>query len=122
MQSNALYNNCGGKSVSFPQKTIYDSLREHNVRRAGGTAAAALATPSPRPARSPALARLLPPPSPAVQVSFTMFMNSTCGLDGKPCHGEDPITPDSPSAISTPDVAMMGAFARARARRGGGDS
>ena len=108
MQSNALYNNCGGKSVSFPQKTIYDSLREHNVRRAGGTAAAALATPSPRPARSPALARLLPPPSPAVQVSFTMFMNSTCGLDGKPCHGEDPITPDSPSAISTPDVAMEG--------------
>jgi len=35
-------------------------------------------------------------------------MNSTCGLDGKPCHGEDPITPDSPSAISTPDVAMEG--------------
>jgi hypothetical protein len=37
-----------------------------------------------------------------------MFMNSTCGLDGKPCHGEDPITDDSPSAISTPDVAMEG--------------
>ena len=35
-------------------------------------------------------------------------MNSTCGLDGKPCHGEDPITDDSPSAISTPDVAMEG--------------
>jgi len=37
-----------------------------------------------------------------------MFMNSTCGLDGKPCHGEDPITDDSPSAISTPDVALEG--------------
>ena len=56
MQANALYNDCGGKSVSFPQRTIYDSLREHNV-------------------------------------SFAFFMNSTCGLDGKPCHGEDPIVP-----------------------------
>ena len=71
MQANALYNDCGGKSVSFPQKTIYDSLREHNV-------------------------------------SFGFFMNSTCGLDGKPCHGENPITTDSPSAISTPDVALEG--------------
>ena len=70
MQSNALYNDCGGPGVSFPQKTIYDSLREHNV-------------------------------------SFGMFMNSTCGLDGKPCHGEDPITDDSPSAISTPDVSSL---------------
>lgn len=35
-------------------------------------------------------------------------MNSTCGLDGEPCHGEDPITDDSPSAINTPDVAMEG--------------
>ena len=71
--------------VSFPQKTIYDSLRLHNV-------------------------------------SFSFFLNSTCGLDGTPCEGEDPITEDSASAISTPDVAMMGAFARARARRGGGGS
>ena len=71
MQANALYNDCGGKSVSFPQRTIYDSLREHNV-------------------------------------SFGFFMNSTCGIDGKPCHGEDPITTDSPSAISTPDVALEG--------------
>jgi len=71
MQCNGLYNDCGGPNVSFPQPTIYDSLREHNV-------------------------------------SFAMFMNSTCGLDGKPCHGEDPITDDSPSAISTPDVAMEG--------------
>jgi len=71
MQYNALYNDCGGRNVSFPQQTIYDSLREHNV-------------------------------------SFAMFMNSTCGLDGKPCHGENPITDDSPSAISTPDVAMEG--------------
>ena len=69
--------------VSFPQKTIYDSLRLHNV-------------------------------------SFSFFLNSTCGLDGTPCEGEDPITEDSASAISTPDVAMMGAFARARVRRGGG--
>ena len=71
VQCNGLYNDCGGKDVSFPQKTIYDNLREHNV-------------------------------------SFGMFMNSTCGLDGKPCHGEDPITDDSPSAISTPDVALEG--------------
>ena len=71
MQGNALYNDCGGERVSFPQRTIYDAMREHNV-------------------------------------SFGMFLNSTCGLDGKPCHGEDPITPDSPSAINTPDVAMEG--------------
>ena len=36
------------------------------------------------------------------------FLNSTCGLDGQPCHGEDPITTDSPSAIDTPDVALEG--------------
>jgi hypothetical protein len=36
------------------------------------------------------------------------ILNSTCGLDGKPCHGENPITDDSPSAINTPDVAMAG--------------
>ena len=71
MQGNALYNDCGGERVSFPQKTIYDAMREHNV-------------------------------------SFGMFLNSTCGLDSKPCHGEHPITPDSPSAINTPDVAMEG--------------
>jgi hypothetical protein len=35
-------------------------------------------------------------------------MNSTCGLDGKPCHGEDQHNPDSASAINTPDVAMEG--------------
>ena len=71
MRDNQLYDKCGGDNVSFPQRTIYDSLREHNV-------------------------------------SFAFFMNSTCGLDGKPCHGEDPITNDSPSAINTPDVAMEG--------------
>lgn len=71
MQANALYNDCGGKNVSFPQKTIYDSLAEHNL-------------------------------------SFGLFMNSTCGLDGLPCHGESPTDPDSASAISTPDVAMEG--------------
>ena len=57
MQGNALYNDCGGERVSFPQRTIYDAMREHNV-------------------------------------SFGMFLNSTCGLDGKPCHGEHPISPD----------------------------
>lgn len=31
MQANALYDDCGGENSSFPQKTIYDSLREHNV-------------------------------------------------------------------------------------------
>jgi len=71
MQSNALYNDCGGKNVTFPQPTIWDSLRLHNV-------------------------------------SFGLYMNSTCGLDGKPCHGEDPHDPDSASAINTPDVAMSG--------------
>lgn len=55
----------------FPQPTIWDSLKLHNV-------------------------------------SFGLYMNSTCGLDGQPCHGEDPHNPDSASAISTPDVAMSG--------------
>uniref|UniRef100_A0A7S2GIL3 Phospholipase C n=1 Tax=Haptolina brevifila TaxID=156173 RepID=A0A7S2GIL3_9EUKA len=71
MRTNLLYDDCGGKNKTFPQMTIYDSMRLHNV-------------------------------------SFGLFMNSTCGLDGKPCHGEDPITDDSPSAINTPDVAMDG--------------
>ena len=35
-------------------------------------------------------------------------MNSTCGLDPWPCHGEDPHDPDSGSAINSPDVAMAG--------------
>jgi len=71
MQHNGLYNDCLGKTVTFPQMTIYDSLKLHNV-------------------------------------SFGLFMNSTCGLDGLPCHGEDPHNPDSASAINTPDVAMEG--------------
>ena len=71
MRSNLLYDDCGGPNATFPQRTIYDNMRLHNV-------------------------------------SFSMFMNSTCGLDGKPCHGENPITDDSPSAINTPDVAMAG--------------
>lgn len=41
-------------------------------------------------------------------MSFSLFMNSTCGLDGKPCHGEDPHDPDAGSAIASPDVAMIG--------------
>ena len=72
MKDNKLYDDCGGPTKTFPQMTIYDNLRMHNV-------------------------------------SFAMYMNSTCGLDGHPaCHGEDPITTDSPSAINTPDVAMEG--------------
>ena len=71
MQTNTLYDKCGGKKVTFPQRTIYDSLRAHNV-------------------------------------SFGLYMNSTCGLDGKPCHGESQHDPDSASAINTPDVAMEG--------------
>ena len=71
MTSNVLYPKCGGNGTYFPQPTIYDSMRLHNV-------------------------------------SFSFFMNSTCGLDGKPCHGEDPHDPDSGSAISSPDVAMIG--------------
>ena len=69
--ANTLYDKCGGKKVTFPQRTIYDSLRAHNV-------------------------------------SFGLYMNSTCGLDGKPCHGESQHDPDSASAINTPDVAMEG--------------
>jgi len=71
MQTNVLYPQCGGNQTYFPQATIYDSLKLHNV-------------------------------------SFSLYMNSTCGLDGKPCHGEDPHDPDSASAINTPDVAMIG--------------
>lgn len=71
MTSNVLYPDCGGNGTYFPQPTIYDSLRLHNV-------------------------------------SFSLFMNSTCGIDGKPCHGEDPHDPDAGSAISSPDVAMIG--------------
>jgi len=71
MTGNNLYNDCGGNSSTFPQPTIWDSLRLHGV-------------------------------------GFGLYMNSTCGLDGKPCHGEDPHDPDSGSAISTPDVAMAG--------------
>eukprot|EP01062_Namystynia_karyoxenos_P007990 TRINITY_DN12818_c0_g1_i2.p1 TRINITY_DN12818_c0_g1~~TRINITY_DN12818_c0_g1_i2.p1 ORF type:complete len:503 (+),score=164.62 TRINITY_DN12818_c0_g1_i2:160-1668(+) len=71
IHDNILYNDCGGSTYTFPQFTIYDSLRLHNV-------------------------------------SFKLYMNSTCGLDGKPCHGEDPHDPDSGSAINSPDVAMSG--------------
>lgn len=71
MDFNGLYNDCYGATVTFPQMTIYDNLRLHNV-------------------------------------SFNLFMNSTCGLDEQPCHGENPHNPDSASAINTPDVAMAG--------------
>jgi phospholipase C len=71
MQHNGLYNDCLGPTVMFPQFTIYDNMRLHNV-------------------------------------SFEIYLNSTCGLDGTPCHGEDPHDPDSASAINTPDVAMAG--------------
>ena len=71
MVANALYDDCGGNTSTFPQDTIYDRLREHNV-------------------------------------SFGLFINSTCGLDGTPCHGVSQDDPNSASAISTPDVAMEG--------------
>ena len=50
-------------------------------------------------------------------VDFGLFMNSTCGLDGSPCHGEAQDDPDSASAISTPDVAMEGVRAPGRNQR-----
>ena len=71
MAHNGLYDDCRGPTYTFPQLTIYDNLRLHNV-------------------------------------SFGLYMNSTCGLDGKPCHGESQHDPDSASAINTPDVAMEG--------------
>jgi phospholipase C len=71
MTANVLYDDCGGEKVRFPQRTIFDALREADV-------------------------------------PFGFFLNSTCGLDGQPCHGEDPHDPDSASAVSTPDVAMEG--------------
>ena len=71
MTANVLYDDCGGSTVTFPQKTIFDSLKSHGV-------------------------------------SFGFYLNSTCGTDENPCHGEDPHNPDSASAINTPDVAMEG--------------
>mmetsp|Transcript_51952 Transcript_51952/g.143913 ORF Transcript_51952/g.143913 Transcript_51952/m.143913 type:complete len:512 (-) Transcript_51952:14-1549(-) len=66
MQTNTLYKACGGPSNTFPQMTIYDSLRLHNV-------------------------------------SFGLYLNSTCGLPGRPaCEGH------GASSITTPDVAMAG--------------
>lgn len=66
MQRNTLYKACGGPSNTFPQMTIYDSLRLHNV-------------------------------------SFGLYLNSTCGLPGQPkCTGH------GASSITTPDVAMAG--------------
>jgi phospholipase C len=59
------YLQCGGKSKVYPQLTIYDSLRLHNV-------------------------------------SFGLFMNSTCGLDGKPCTGE------GMARVNVPDILMAG--------------
>ena len=72
MTTNTLYDSCGGNTSWFPQDTIYDRLRDHNI-------------------------------------SFGLFINSTCGLNGQdPCHGENQDDPNSASAISTPDVAMEG--------------
>ena len=31
LTSNGLYDDCGGASVTFPQRTIYDNMRDHNV-------------------------------------------------------------------------------------------
>eukprot|EP00040_Diaphanoeca_grandis_P010926 m.55978 g.55978 ORF g.55978 m.55978 type:complete len:413 (+) comp22165_c0_seq1:607-1845(+) len=42
-------------------------------------------------------------------VSFSLFLNSTCGVNGNPhCHGMDPNNPNAGSPIPTPDVAMSG--------------
>ena len=43
--------------------------------------------------------------------SFAFFLNSTCGLDGDPCHSVDPHTPNAGSPLkggAMPDVAMDG--------------
>ena len=71
IHDNILYSQCGGKTDTFPQFTIYDALAVENV-------------------------------------TFASYLNSTCGVDGIPCHGEDPHNEDSGSAISTPDVGMQG--------------
>jgi phospholipase C len=71
IHDNILYSQCGGKTDTFPQFTIYDALAVENV-------------------------------------TFAAYLNSTCGVDGIPCHGEDPHNEDSGSAISTPDVGMQG--------------
>eukprot|EP01048_Picozoa_sp_COSAG05_P023994 COSAG05_NODE_5443_length_1173_cov_1.249534_1_plen_295_part_01 len=44
-------------------------------------------------------------------VSFSLYMNSTCGVDGKPCHSVDPNSPYAGSPLrptAMPDVAMSG--------------
>lgn len=70
-----MYSSCGGKTDTFPQLTIFDNLRLHNI-------------------------------------SFKLWMNSTCGLHGKPpCHSVDPDTPYAGSPLkggALPDVAMVG--------------
>ena len=71
IHDNIMYSSCGGKTDTFPQMTVYDSLYVNGV-------------------------------------SFSLFMNSTCGVDGKPCHGVDPHTPEAGSPIPSPDVAMSG--------------
>ena len=69
---NIVYTKCGGKTATFPQMTIYDSMYVNNI-------------------------------------SFSIFMNSTCGIDGHPaCHGVDPTSPDAGSTINAPDVGMSG--------------
>lgn len=41
-------------------------------------------------------------------VSFGIFLNSTCGVDGVPCHSIDPDSPAAASPLPFPDVAMEG--------------
>lgn len=41
-------------------------------------------------------------------VSFGIFLNSTCGVDGVPCHSIDPNSPAAASPLPFPDVAMEG--------------
>ena len=65
MQHNGLYNDCLGPSVVFPQMTIYDSLRMHNV-------------------------------------SFGLFMNSTCVPPTAPHASPQPSPPTCPSPLASP--------------------
>jgi hypothetical protein len=72
VHDNIMYSSCGGKTDTFPQLTVFDSLFLHNL-------------------------------------SFGLYMNSSCGLAGQPaCHGDSPHTAEAGSPFNMPDVAMSG--------------
>jgi len=76
--TNIMYSSCGGKTDTFPQMTIYDSLYVNNVSFAlfmNSTCGANASEP---------------------------------GLDGQPCHSVDPNTPAAGAPVQVPDVAMSG--------------